>query len=108
MWKVFLCHLLRFMSFIAKPGGFAAKTFSVFAYPDINKPETKSRVCIPVENSPNPSSVYIRLCKHKKKVFYCFYKITSSKTTTREKIKLHFTDQNVSSYNINLTMTFLN
>ena len=36
MWKVFLCHLLRFMSFIAKPGGFAAKTFSVFAYPDIN------------------------------------------------------------------------
>ena len=26
-------------------------------------------------NSPNPSSVYIRLCrKHKKKVFYCFYK----------------------------------
>ena len=43
------------------------------------KPETKSRVCITVENSPNPSSVYIRLCKHRKKVFYCFYKITSSK-----------------------------
>ena len=34
----------------------------------------KSRVCITVENSPNPSSVYIRLCKHRKKVFYCFYK----------------------------------
>ena len=40
------------------------------------KPETKSRVCITVENSPNASSVYIRLCKHRKKVFYCFYKIT--------------------------------
>ena len=26
--------------------------------------------------SPNASSVYIRLCKHRKKVFYCFYKIT--------------------------------
>ena len=38
------------------------------------KPEKKSRVCITVENSPNPSSVYIRLCKHRKKVFYCFYK----------------------------------
>ena len=43
------------------------------------KPETKSRVCITVENSPNPSRVYIRLCKHRKKVFYCFYRITSSK-----------------------------
>ena len=43
----------------------------------------------------------------RKKVFYCFYKITS-KTTTQEKIKIHFTDQNVSSYNINLTMAFLN
>ena len=40
------------------------------------KTETKSRVCITVENSPNPSSVYIRIWKHKKKVFYCFYKIT--------------------------------
>ena len=36
----------------------------------------ESRVCITVENSPNASSVYIRLCKHGKKVFYCFYKIT--------------------------------
>jgi len=26
----------------------------------------------------------------------------------REKIKIHFTDQNVSPYNINLTMAFLN
>ena len=33
------------------------------------------RVCITVENSPNASSVYIRLCKHRRKVFYCFYKI---------------------------------
>ena len=39
------------------------------------KPEKKSRVCITVKNSPNPSSVYIRLCKHRKKVFCCFYKI---------------------------------
>ena len=40
------------------------------------KPGTKWRVCITVENSPNTSSVYIRLCKHSKKIFYCFYKIT--------------------------------
>ena len=33
-------------------------------------------ICITVRNSPNLSSVYIRLCKHRKKVFYCFYKIT--------------------------------
>ena len=33
-------------------------------------------VCITVENSPNASSVYIRLCKNRKKVFYCFYTIT--------------------------------
>ena len=35
------------------------------------KPETTSRVCITVSNSPNPLSVYIRLCKHRKKAFYC-------------------------------------
>ena len=29
-----------------------------------------------VENSLNPSRLYIRLCKHRKKVFYCFDKIT--------------------------------
>ena len=28
---------------------------------------TSSRVCITVSNSPNPSSVYIRLCKHGKR-----------------------------------------
>ena len=54
------------------------------------KPETKSRVCITVENSPNPSSVYIRLCKHRKKVFYCFYKITSSKNYNAGKDKNSF------------------
>ena len=31
------------------------------------KPETKSRVCITVSISPNPSCVYIRLCKHGKR-----------------------------------------
>ena len=40
-----------------------------------------SRVCITVSNSPNPFSVHIRsvyqaICKHRKKVLYCFYKIT--------------------------------
>jgi len=43
------------------------------------KPETKWRVCITVENSANPSSVYIKLWKHRKKLFYCIYKISSSK-----------------------------
>ena len=27
-----------------------------------------------VSNSPNPSIVYIRLCKYRKKVFYCFFR----------------------------------
>ena len=35
-----------------------------------------SRVCMTVSNSPNPSRVHIRLCKNRKKVFYCLYKIT--------------------------------
>jgi len=70
---------------------------------------TSSRVCITVPNSPNPSSVYIGLCKRGKKVFYCFYKTTSSKNYNAWKgKKIHFTDQNVSSYNIDLTMRFLN
>ena len=43
------------------------------------------------------------------KSFYCFYKITSSKNyNTGIGKKIHFTDQNISSYNINLTMAFLN
>ena len=33
-------------------------------------------VCITVKDSPNLSHVYIRICKHRKKVFYCFYKTT--------------------------------
>ena len=41
-----------------------------------SKPEAKSRVCITDENSPSASSIYVRLCKHRRKVFYCFYKIT--------------------------------
>ena len=45
---------------------------SVKASRQLCKPETKSRVCITVSNSPNPSRVYIRLCKHGKRlVFYC-------------------------------------
>ena len=31
------------------------------------KPSTSSRVCTTVSNSPNPSRVYIRLCKHGKR-----------------------------------------
>ena len=51
-----------------------------FFQPDINtsqrgwensrqlcKPSTSSRVCITVSNSPNPSRIYIRLCKHGKR-----------------------------------------
>ena len=38
------------------------------------KPSTSSRVCITVSNSPNPSRVYIRLCKHGKRflLLNCF------------------------------------
>ena len=46
--------------------------------------ETKSRVCITVEISLKPSSVYIRLCKYRKKVFYCFYKLISPQKKTRK------------------------
>ena len=55
------------------------------------KPETKSRVCITVENFPNPSRVYIRLCKLRKKVFYCFYKIFLKINSTNEgKLSINF------------------
>ena len=47
------------------------------------KLEMKSGVCITVENSPNPSCVYIRLCKHRKKVFYCFYEIFLEDNSTK-------------------------
>ena len=40
--------------------------------PYLCKPETKSRVCINVSNSANPSRVYVRLCKHGKRFLnYC-------------------------------------
>ena len=42
----------------------------------IEKKKFSSRLGRTVSNSPKPSRVYIRLCKHRKKVFYCFYKIT--------------------------------
>jgi len=43
-----------------------------------------------------------------KRFSIAFIKYLPLKTTTREKITLYFTDQNISSYNINLTMAFLN
>ena len=36
-------------------------------YRQLCKPSTSSRVCRTVWNSPNPSRVYIRLCKHRKR-----------------------------------------
>ena len=36
-----------------------------------------------VSNSPNPSRVHIRLCKNRKKVFYCLYKITSPRNNAK-------------------------
>ena len=44
------------------------------------KPSTLSRVCITVSNSPKPSRVYIRLCKHGKRFLllkYTVYKLIS-------------------------------
>ena len=40
---------------------------------ELCKPETKSRVCVTVSNSPNPSRVYIRLCKHGKRFLLLKY-----------------------------------
>ena len=51
------------------------------------KPSTSARVCMTVSNSPNRSSVYIRLCKHRKKVYCCFYNIASSKNYNAGKDK---------------------
>ena len=42
------------------------------------KPSTPSRVCITVENSPNPSRVYIRLCKHGKRFLLLSIMIVNS------------------------------
>ena len=55
--------------------------------PTLNYLNHRSGVCTTVENSPNPSSVYIRLCKHRKTVFYGFYKITSSQSYNAGKDK---------------------
>ena len=43
------------------------------------KPSTSSRVCITVSNSPNPSCVYIRLCKHGKRFLLLKYEIVCCK-----------------------------
>ena len=45
------------------------------------KPSTLSRVCITVSNSPNPSRVYIRLCKHGKRFLLLKCKMTVNKIT---------------------------
>ena len=45
------------------------------------KPSTSSRVCITVSNSPNPSRVYIRLCKHGKRFLLLKCKMTVTKIT---------------------------
>ena len=51
------------------------------------KPETN------VENSPNPFRVYIRLCKHRKNVFYCFYKIALSPQKVKNSLLWHWLKQ---------------
>ena len=77
-------------------------TFSVVAYPDLNMREvgrirdSSSWVYITVKNSPNPSRVYIRACKHRKKVFYHFCKITFP----RKKAKLSCRDANLWRFKI--------
>ena len=68
----------------------------------------KLSVCITVLNSPNPSSVYIRLCKHGKKVFYCFYKITSSKNYMGKDFLKKFILLIKTHLPTTLTMAFLN
>ena len=40
------------------------------------KPKTKWRICVTVKNSPNPSRVYKRPSKYRRKVVYCFYILT--------------------------------
>ena len=48
--------------------------------PQLCKPSTSSRVWVTVSNSPNPSRVYIRLCKHRKR----FLLLSSSTPPKRE------------------------
>ena len=52
--------------------------------------------------------LYQAMQRLEKEFSIAFIKYLPLKTTMRGKIKIHFTDQNVSSYNINLTMAFLN
>ena len=56
----------------------------MFALPDLNTRgvgRIRHSYAITVENSPNHSSVYIRLCKYRKKVFNCYYKKRSREKT---------------------------
>ena len=64
--------------------------------------------CITVKNSPNPFRVYIRLCKHAKKVLYFFYKKTSFKNfkTGKDEKFILLIKMYVSSYNINNLTNF--
>ena len=63
--NVFLC----LHSLIQTPEGLGE-------FETVMQPEMKWECLHNYHNSPNALSVYIRLCKHRKKVFYCFYKIT--------------------------------
>ena len=58
------------------------KTFSVFTQPDINTRGVR-RICSSVENSANPLGVYIRLCKYRERVCFCFYKLTLSRKNAK-------------------------
>ena len=67
------------------------------------KPSTSSRVCITVSHSPNPSSVYIRLCKQGKRFLvlkyiyiyiYCLFEGTG-KTVTGVHMAYWFTKRNL-------------
>ena len=53
------------------------------------KPSTSSRLCITVSNSPNPSRVYIRLCKHGKRflLLKCFTRNSAVEICLKEKAK---------------------
>ena len=70
------------------------KTFSVFAQPDINTRlvgrirdsyanPRRSRGLHNCREFSQPSSIYIRICKHRKNVFFCFYKITFPRKKTK-------------------------
>ena len=59
------------------------------------KPLTSSWVCITVSNSPNPSRVYIRLCKHRKrflllKYFLLYHRLIMQVSLLKELLKVSF------------------